>query len=51
MGVQAERRYEKESVCSGGERPRDFVLTQGLEGVNMCMCVRQTTGSRQRRAA
>lgn len=49
MGVQAERRYEKESVCSGGERPRDFVLPQGLEGVNMC--VRQTTGSRQRRAA
>lgn len=50
VSVQAER-YEEESVSSRGEKLRDFVVPQGLKGVCIFTCVRETTGSRERRAA
>lgn len=40
VSVQAERGYEEESVSSRGERLRDFVVPQGLEGVGIFTCVR-----------
>lgn len=35
VDVQAERGYEKESVCSRGEKPRGFVVAYGQESVNL----------------